>query len=411
MAELNANYNNFHPPQPPTFDLISITRIAALLLSLASMILSAVFGWQLGAGSLLLSLTFAAMLIGLALSEFLAASYVSLMYQRHHLAGLTVAFLILISGIIISVVAGQSLVNLKMSEIEEQRQLNSEAYKSWQAQRQAAAERVQNLVVSESQQQQAQQQLTALDNELKSYLAQTAKNSRGNSAGQSISAITEDCTASNWYTRQYCPKVSTLKSQIAQQQVILDKYAQYQAAKEYALELEQQPPSTGITDATHPGIASLSLLFDTPAPIIRARVLLFLSLCVELFAIGLWFLLHLLGPDTQSVPNPINTQAAQTVPKANANQANIHVLTDHTQSVPKPPAPLNTDTQSVPNDDIYETLKNGVINGQITNLSFKTLAKTLGVNNNKHITVLRDRLVTDRLAMYDHTRKCLPIPK
>jgi len=69
------------------------------------------------------------------------------------------------------------------------------------------------------------------------------------------------------------------------------------------------------------------------------------------------------------------------------------------------------DTQSVPNDDIYETLKNQVINGQITNLSFKNLAKTLGVHNNKHITVLRDRLVTEKLAMYDHTRKCLPIPK
>ena len=78
MANLDANYNirgtncpNFsqNTPTPPSFDLISITRITALLLSLASIILSSVFGWQLGAGSLLLSITFAVMLIALALSD------------------------------------------------------------------------------------------------------------------------------------------------------------------------------------------------------------------------------------------------------------------------------------------------------------------------------------------------------
>jgi len=420
MAFSTANYNRlgtnrpnfFHNTPPPTFDLVSITRLAALILSLASMILSAVFGWQLGAGSLLLSITFAVMLIGLALSEFLAASYISLMRQRHDLAGIIVAWLILISGIAISVVAGQSLVNLKMSEIEEQRQLNSDAYKNWQAQQQAAAERVKNLAVSEAQQQQAQSKLAAVDNELNSYVAQTAKNSRGDSAGQSILAITNACTASNWYTRQYCPKVHELKKQLAQQQAILDKYAQYQAAKEYAAELEQQHPSTGHTEATHPGIASLSLLFDTPAPMIRARILLFLSLCVELFAIGLWFLLH--RSDTQSVPNfnPVNAH----------NEAPRHVPTNHTQSVPLTPAPAElslvntTGIQSVPRvihgnmNDVYETLKNGVINGQITNLSFKNLTQILGIHN-KDITLLRDQLVADKLAMYDHTRKCLPIPQ
>jgi hypothetical protein len=443
-------------PHPPSFDLISITRIAALLLSLTSMILSSVFGWQLGAGSLLLSTTFALMLIALALSEFLAASYVSLMRQRQDLPGLIVAVLILISGIAISVVAGQSLVNLKMAEIEEQRRVNSDAYKAWQTQQAAAAERAKTLAVSEAQFQQAQNTLTALNSEINAYFAQPAKNSRGQNTGQSVGAITSNCTASNWYTRQYCPKARALKNQIAQQQNVLDKHAQYLAAKQHAAELENQKPSTGTTDATHPGIASLSILFETAPQIIKARFLFFLSLSVELFAIGLWFLLHRLGtrrstnhtpPGAPPFVEAEHTQRAPAPPSV-PNNTSSFVDTGHTQSVSHahlgaiatpPRVPNNTTTPpSVSNNTssfvetghaqgvshahskdntpkptaaVYETLKNGVLSGQITNLSFKSLAATLGVSNNKIITSLRDQLVAEKLAMYDDTRKCLPIPR
>jgi hypothetical protein len=463
MANLDANYTIkgrncpdflLSTPTPPSFDLISITRIAALLLSLASMILSSVFGWQLGAGSLLLSTTFAVMLIALALSEFLAASYVSLMRQRQDLPGLIVAVLILISGIAISVVAGQSLVNLKMAEIEEQRRVNSDAYKAWQTQQAAAAERAKTLAVSEAQFQQAQNTLTALNSELNAYLAQPAKNSRGQNAGQSVGAITSDCTASNWYARQYCPKARAISAQITQQQTIVDKHAQYQAAKQHAAEIENQKPSTGTVDATHPGIASLSILFETTPQIVKARVLFFLSLCVELFAIGLWFMLHRSG--TRRGPNNtppgappfVEANHAQSVSYAHnktipaqtgvPNNTSPFVEANHTQSVPDahlgaiatPPSVSNNTSsfvetghaQSVshahskdntpkPTAAVYETLKNGVLSGQITNLSFKSLAATLGVSNNKIITSLRDQLVAEKLAMYDDTRKCLPIPR
>jgi hypothetical protein len=468
MANLDANYTNCpgflqNTPTPPSFDLISITRIAALLLSLASMILSSVFGWQLGTGSLLLSATFALMLIALALSEFLAASYVSLMYQHHDLPGLIVAVLILVSGIAISVVAGQSLVNLKMAEIEEQRRVNSDAYKTWQTQQAAAAERAKTLAVSDAEFQQAQKTLTALNSELNAYFAQPAKNSRGQNAGQNVGAITSNCTASNWYARQYCPKARAISAQIAQQQTIVDKHAQYLAAKQHAAEIENQKPSTGTVDATHPGIASLSILFETTPQIVKARVLFFLSLCVELFAIGLWFMLHrsstrrgsnntpptappfVEASHTQSVPYAHNEGiTAQT---AAPNNMSPFVEANHAQSVPyahneaittPPSVPNNTPpfveaahTQSashahnkdittqpsVPNNTpqstavVYETLKNGVLSGQITNLSFKSLAATLGVSNNKIITELRDQLVAEKLAMYDDTRKCLPIPQ
>ena len=71
------------------------------------------------------------------------------------------------------------------------------------------------------------------------------------------------------------------------------------------------------------------------------------------------------------------------------------VYTNHTQGV--------TGT-----DGLYETLKQMVQSGSLTNLSYGTIREALGVNN-AQAKALRQQLVDDRLAVFDATNKCLPV--
>lgn len=60
-------------------------------------------------------------------------------------------------------------------------------------------------------------------------------------------------------------------------------------------------------------------------------------------------------------------------------------------------------------DPRYEQLKKDVVNGIITNLSFDSLGKFLECTDNKILKKYRIQLVADRLAVFDATRKCIPI--
>ena len=71
--------------------------------------------------------------------------------------------------------------------------------------------------------------------------------------------------------------------------------------------------------------------------------------------------------------------------------------------------PANGRTLSEKEQKLYEKLENAVRTKELLNLSYPKLKEFLGIKNSSLIGKLRDQLVWRKHAVYDSTRKCIPI--
>lgn len=268
----------------------SLTLATAIALSGASIILSSSWGWNLGEGSFL-SYVFAIMLLGLAITEFLAPFYIQEARLLNDDTQFIISWCLLLAGITASVIAGQSLINMKSNEIEEARRVQSDAYQSWLSRKEMAAKKSEDLMVSQSELKAAKNAIRNIDMQVTALYFETAYNSINQNTGKTVEDITQNCTIDNWYKRKYCPAIRKLQGQIMQHQDVIIRHSKYLEAQQNLAAVETNQPGTGIKEAVAPGMLALALLFKSDPELIKAQVYFYLAICVELFAIALWWLL------------------------------------------------------------------------------------------------------------------------
>lgn len=272
----------------PSWGLQASTGLAAGILSLCSVTLSISFGVMLGS-SVIFSIIFALLLGGVAIGEFISAGHLSLAIKNRDTPSLAGALWLLIGGVIVSILAGQSALQQSVDEAMSERRMQSDVYQSAIREREVAKKKVADLIVSENQATQATKLLNSLQAEKSTYLASPAKNSREQRAG-TIGTRVGDCTGTSYYVSKYCGKIRTINSQIVNHQGILNRYATYQNANSHLDKIMSTPLPKATADATLPGIAALSLVLGLDPERAGANIFLFLAVFCEISAIILWYL-------------------------------------------------------------------------------------------------------------------------
>ena len=359
--------------------------------------------------------------IGMGLGFDLTKSFLLIITVLLWVSGLFV--LSLIAGLfwcvltVISVAAGFGFMSVVQSETESAAVLASARYQSAQSAVEQASKSVASLsqYADKTQADAAQAKIQALETQLSALLNEPARNSVGQKTGKTVQRqLGQGCPGGSWYHGKYCPQIEGLKAEQAEFKRVIEGHQQYIAAlkhKETMLsELTSLDVATvGATSHLHPMFIGLSKLLGYQADNIKFLFLFLSSLTCELlgsFCLLVYSRLGLLIKGNGRVFEGMATQG-DNAPQTQSDSFNYS--TSET-SLPNQ-ADETKATLSGSHDTLYQKLKAGVEGQKITNLSFKTLAKTLGIRDNRLLTQLRDKLVSDGLAMYDDTRKCLPIAR
>jgi len=324
---------------------------------------------------------------------------------------------------IISISAGFGFMSVVQSQSESAAVLASARYQSAQSAVDNASLNIASLsqYADKAQADTAQAKMDELDGQLTALLSAPARNSVGQKTGKTVKTqLGQGCPGRSWYHGKYCPQIEGLNSDKTKLKAVIDGHLRYVAAlthKETMLnELTGLDVATvGTTSHLHPMFVGLSKLSDYHADTIKFLFLLVSSLTCEL--LGSFCLLVYSRLGLLITGNPRVFEGTATQGDRGGNVPHTQGINNHYSTIGETSLPNRVDTasttatQGVSHDTLYQKLKTGVEGQKITNLSFKTLTKTLGIHDNRLITQLRDRLVTDGLAMYDDTRKCLPIAR
>jgi hypothetical protein len=311
---------------------------------------------------------------------------------------------------LISVAAGFGFMSVVQSQAESAAVLASARYQSAKAAVSNAEKSVASLseYADKGQALSAQAKIDEFSAQLTALLNGPARNSIGQRTGKTVTTqLDQGCPGSSWYHRKYCPEIQQLESEMGKHQSVIEGHQRYEAARvhkdQMLLELTNLDVGTvGATSHLHPMFIGLSKLSGQQADTLKFIFLLVSSLTCELLGSLCLLIYSRLSTGQGRVFEGMATQSdyvknTNAVPNAHKNlQAN---------------QVTSKGTLSVEDETLYQKLKTGVCEQKITNLSFKTLSKTLGIRDNRLITALRDRLVAEGLAMYDDTRKCLPIAR
>jgi hypothetical protein len=267
----------------------NLTALSALVLAVCSGGLSISFGLTL-AESAPLKLVFGFMLLGLAVAEFVAAYYLAKAWQSGRVIKIVLAIYLMLGGLAVSVLCGQATLQQSLDTAQQTRRLQSDVYQAAVAQRQKAAEKVAALSIDETQALAAQNALTTQMAEKQAYLASSATNSRGQSAG-TIGVRVGDCLGTSYYIKKYCGKIRTLDSQIREAKATVDKWNAYKNAKAFSDDLESKPLPNAVKEAELPGISALALILESDGESVGAILFFLLAVFVETAAIILFVFL------------------------------------------------------------------------------------------------------------------------
>ncbi len=267
----------------------NLTGIGAFMLALCSIGLSIGFALTLST-SFFIGVLFVALFIGFCIAEFTASFHMAKLWADRRIGLVGASIWLLVGGVLISIIAGQAMIAQKVDEAEAQRMHSSAAYQQSLQARETAQERVKSLAVDQSTVNESKASLTQLQSELAAVTEQRA---------QAVQRR-EACPA-NWFTKCINPansaikqldeKLAIVQSAVEREKAIIGQFNDYQSAKTYASELNNQPlPVAAKEDATLPGIRALSTVLSLPVETVASHVFLFLAVFGEISSIILFYL-------------------------------------------------------------------------------------------------------------------------
>jgi len=253
----------------------------------------------------------------------------------------------------------------------------------------------------------ASTKITALENELETYLTQRAVNSRGVDSG-TIGSRTANCAGrDSWYSRKYCSEAQRIRREIKQQQAIVSNHNAYKGAlvakESRVTALSSMDIGSVGSSHIHPLFVGLGKLFSYDANYIKYIFLICSSILCELLGSFNLVLFSRIGFSTESVPS--YTQGEQQPLKSQLK-------------------PVKTSLHSKPiNSTLSENLTNleGILGELITdiqsknisNLSFASI-KQWGTGRSLNlkqpdIKQLREGLIQSGVVVKDATRKLIAV--
>jgi hypothetical protein len=405
----------------------NLTGISAFLLAGSSVALSIGFAIVLSFHPIL-TVVFVSMFCGFALVEFISSFHLSRAWNQRRIGGVMFSIWMMIGGVAISILAGQSLLQIAESNAKAERLKKNAEYEAFLARKEYANQRVQELAITDSEVQAAKTALATLliERERVQKLLDACPHNH-------ITLCIKPNTA----------KLEALDGKIATQNAVIKRGNEYQAARQVANELNSTPiDAVPGANESSPGIEALALVLRSEAKVVGAFIFLALAIFCELSALIAFYLwgqsrfersvsdkkvyeYYYSPPQPMAVP-------ANGIPKHEISQPNDEV-DDKAHAIGRPRSEAVLEPNSHSDDDesqangirqndepqangrqndkeviLYEKLEKGVKDGELTNLSFPKLREYLGIKNNSLIGKLRDKLVLNGLAVYDSTRKCIP---
>jgi hypothetical protein len=259
---------------------VNITGIIGICAAGVSVFFAAAFAWTM-ADNLMLQVGFVVVFLAIQGAEFTGASHLVRAWREGRLfLSALMAFSIVI-GVLVSIVAGQSLIATRVDILEQERLRNSEIFRIEIESRENANKNAASLAVDATVADSARQKLSELNAEIEAiYTANTAFMSR-------------DCTPKTdnngrpFKTRAdaACSQVKALKRQVFENELIVRQYNEYQAALAHAKSINSQPLPTSAVTGVLPHIQSLSDFTGLDANIIKSNFNIIIAALAEFTAL------------------------------------------------------------------------------------------------------------------------------
>ncbi len=155
---------------------------------------------------------------------------------------------------------------------------------------------------------QAQSKINDIEAEVNTLWDTIAVNSLGQRTGKTVrSKLGGICPGTTWYHKKYCPEILAVQTRIKPYQQIIDNHAAYLSAIKHKNNMVQDLGNAGYgginpNSYMHPLFIGMGTLLNTPAPIVKYRLLLLTSAMIELLG-GLFFVIGLIlqGKQTYSI--------------------------------------------------------------------------------------------------------------
>ena len=289
------------------------TGVGGILLSGASMFLSTNFGWSMGGNHAFLPYVFALIFLAISIAEFVMAYWLSYFLRQSNAAFFVIAILTMITGIAVSILAGQALIASQVDAQKQARLQASDAYQAALQQRENVNAQVQDLAVSRNAYNAAQLEIESDLQRAQQLMATNVQRGYSDCSQfpmQLCSIIANYKSRTNDLNAQLAP----LQQRIKQNQAIVTQYNDFEAAKQYANELTSEPLPQAVKSANLPHIIWLSDLTGIEPNIVEAKLYIYLAIVSELVALVLLFFYGLGIKTDKAKQLPIADVTLNTVP-------------------------------------------------------------------------------------------------
>lgn len=267
-------------PQLISKNVENLTGAGAILLSLVSIGLSITFALQLST-NFFIAVLFVMAFIGYCVAEFTASFHMGYYWNTRNVGSVFLALFLGAGGVVISILAGQSALQASLDKAETERMQASDAYQNALATKQAAQEKAAALAIDPTQVETARTRLTSLENELSSIQSQH-KIAKDKLAACPKNYVTVCIKPASAELSEITEKLAIVQAAVDKEQAIINRHERYQNALANVERLNSTPmPVASKTDATLPGIKSLSIVLGIPAEIVGSYIFLILAIFGE----------------------------------------------------------------------------------------------------------------------------------
>ena len=398
----------------------NLTGVAAFMLSGASVSLSIAFALIL-AFNPIMSLVFVIMFAGFALIEFIAAFHLAKNWNQGRIGGVMFSLFMLIGGISISILAGQSVLHIAEEKAAKEAMVKSAEYDRFLARQQAANDEVKRIAIAPALVTTAKSNFVRLEGELGGL----------NNKLITLQAKLDNCPR-NYFKNCINPtqgqidrtnqKMTQVQGKFAKAQAIISQNNDFLAAKSIANELNAKSFSEEFDSNANKGIDALAVVLEASSEVVSAYAFLYLAIFCELSAIIAFYLwgqsryerVLMMGNgrifDTHSVwSEPQNLMKT----RQNTTTDNTHsVRTEPPQPIKTPQEDTTKSTHNVQDLDflnlVFAVVKNDVSLGNLKNPSFKNLQRKYHVTQ-AQAGKIRNMLLKEKVCVSDKNNQLVPV--
>ena len=252
----------------------NMTGIAAFLLAGASVALSIGFAISLSFHPIL-TFVFVMMFTGIVFVEFNSSFHLARAWKQRRIGAVFFSLFQMIGGVLISILAGQSLLQIAEATAQAERLKQNAEYEAFMERRENANQRVDELAITESE-----------------VMAATLALQKLTPEQERLQAKLDNCPH-NYYKNCIDPttaKLNAVNQKMAVHAAIVKQGHDYELARKVANELNSTSIDAvpGITKAS-PGIEALGLVLRANSELVGAYIFLLLAIFCELSALISFF--------------------------------------------------------------------------------------------------------------------------